>query len=328
MTQQDTQYLDISHAFINILSATYQGMFVFFNAMDQLSDTDEWKDDRESVAETLDTINSWWADFRQQKPLVTESDRSQPSDAFNIAWKLLEVARDHHRWSLQELAQSSRAEVLMENPPALHIRAASSCGAAYARWHYIQGLICYGEVLDREDVADRWRQQLLSAQSGMNRGHTHLELAREMRSEPREEHVSRILDETCNLPAVYGQRVVDITEVFSLFTGKLDYQDAGIPSGEEGPWMEAQIPPAQAGRWYIVGMTAEQCAEWVRGGVPDPVIAFDFILRDFWPDEAGPWFAEGFSAADAKKWSDAGYSAEQAAAFVRDGVREPAQAAK
>lgn len=294
------QELDISHAFINILSASYQGMHAFFNGMGQLSGTDEWAEDLQSVRGALDVIRSWWGDFKEHKALWQESDRQAPSDAFRHAWGLLEAARSHHRWTLEQLARSSSIEALMSDANAVWIRGAASCGAAYGRQHYIQGLINYGEVMDNEQVADRWRQHLLPAQAELNRAHEDLELARRLAQEPAEPTAARLLDGTMTLPAIYGQRVIDIAEVFSYHTGQLTYEDVEVDAEDVDAWKAAGFEPPEAGRWYIVGMLPEDAAVWIKAGVPHPVVAFDFLVRGFSPEEAAVHFAKGVSASDAQ----------------------------
>jgi hypothetical protein len=304
--------LGISHAFINALSACYQGSFVFINALEQLAPTSDGPQAVENAGKSIQAVNRLWEEFKTHRPLVVMAERDKPSELMRAAWEMLVIAKRQLKRGVGELARSSLLERNMADRGAFHFRVAASCEAAYARYHYIQGLVFYGEVMNREEVSDRWRQHLLSCQGEINEAHQHLGLAKEMGANLVEETVARILDDTLGLPAGYGARVNDINVLFAKYRGQIGYGDVEIPDDQAASWAEKGIPPEQAGSWFQGGFTVEETMAWVGAGVPDPIIAFNYLLRNVPMDEAVTWMRAGFSARDAARFRNQGLTPEQA----------------
>ncbi len=291
--------LRLSHGFLNLVSAGYEGIYVYLNARRKLAPAEFGPDALEKLAPALDRIHGWWDDFEGHSPLVIRTALENPPEPFLLAWNWLEITKNHLRSLVNRLAATSQAQRLAGDLPAVHLRAAAACEAAYGREHFVRGLIRYGEVMDEESVADRWRQHLLPCQADVAAAHGHLALAERMGTEADPAAAERLLDETLALPAILAQRVMDINGMFAEVGPGLTYENADIPEAHVEAWSSRGLPPEEAGRWYGVGYEADEALRWIDGGVPDPVRAFDFMLRGFAAEDAGRWLREGVGARDA-----------------------------
>jgi hypothetical protein len=288
--------LRLSHGFLNLVSAGYEGIYVYLNARHKLAPDTVGTDGLEQLAPALDRIHGWWDDFEAHRPLVTLDAIEDPPEPFLLAWNWLEVTKNHMRSLVSGLAASSHPVQLAGDVAAVHLRAAAACEVAYGREHFVRGLIRYGEVMDEELVADRWRQHLLPCQADVAASHRQLALAERMGGEPDAAAAAQLLDETLALPAILAQRVMDINGMFAEVGRGLTYETADIPEASAGEWSSLGFPPEEAGRWYGVGYQPDEARRWLAGGVPDPTRAFDFMLRGFTAEEAGAWLRAGVEA--------------------------------
>ncbi len=290
--------LRLSHAFLNVVSADYEGIYVFFNARHRLDPESIEPGTLEEATSSLDVIHGWWRGFDAHQPLVRRAGLDDPPESFRKAREWIDVSQDHLEGLVSLLSATSRLDRLGADLDAVHIRAAAACDAAYARQHYVKGLVRYGEVLGEELVADRWRQHLLSCQAQVREAHWLLERASGMGATVDEAAAEEMLDVTLALPAVLAQRIMDIREVRALAGPALTFETAGIPGAEVRPWSDRGFSPIEAGRWYTVGWDPDDAVTWINGGVPDPVWAFEFSLREF-DLETAAWLAAGFAPREA-----------------------------
>jgi len=291
--------LRLSHGFLNLLSAGYEGMYVYLNARHKLAPDTFGADGLEQLAPALDQIHAWWDDFEALRPLVTHDALDEPPDPFLLAWSWLEITKNHMRSLVGALAAASHVDRLTGDIGSAHLRAAAACEVAYGREHFVRGLIRYGEVLGDEMIADRWRQHLLPCQAEVARSHRLLALAEQMGGQPDPAAAMQLLDETLALPAVLAQRAMDINGMFAEVGTGLTYEAADIPEAQAEAWASQDFPPEEAGRWYGVGYQPGEARRWLAGGVPDPTRALDFMLRGFTAEEAGAWLRAGVEAAEA-----------------------------
>lgn len=290
----------LSHGFLNLLSAGYEGMYVYVNARHRLAPDTFGTGGLEKLAPALDQIHGWWDDFEALRPLITRAELQNPPERFQRVWSWLETTKQHMRSLVSALAANSHVEMLAGDPTAVHLRVAAACEVAYGREHFVRGLIRYGEALAEEMVADRWRQHLLPCQADVARSHSLLALAEEMgRDESSAGAAAQLLDETLALPAILAQRVMDINGSFAEVGAGLTYETADIPEARAEDWASQGFPPEEAGRWYGVGYEPGEARRWLAGGVPDSTRAFDFMLRGFSAEEAGAWLRAGVEAREA-----------------------------
>ncbi len=326
MDKQLEDDLCLSHAFMNALSASYRGFYVYVNAMEQLAPSAETNHAAQKIATLIETINGWWEDFKAHRPLMRFSAPPPLAGDAVQAWNLLEVARERLGGIVGELTAVSTVDGLMANPRALYSRVAIDCEAAYSRHHFIQGLILYGRILDKPDVSDRWLQHTLSCQQGINEANALLEKTKRMNGKLLLETVSEILDYTLAGPVACAQKIVDMSRIFTLFSGEFDYHHAGIRSHEVESWADRGIPPYAAGQWCAAGLNPDQVMAWISVGIADPLAVINFLWRGFDLQTAKAWWEGGFQGRFAAAWRDAGHTLEEAVAWRAQGVGHPSLA--
>jgi len=320
MDEATREALDLSHGFINMLSAAYQGAYVYERALEQLGDQ-EAEERAAHMGACIAEINGWWSAFKRHEPLLAKGEPL--TDSGSRAWQLSCAAGERLRLLVERLMARADVEVLLFDRASQRTRVAALCETAYVREHFIQGLICYGDVMDRPEIADRYRQHLLSCQAGVREAHGLLQqCGRADVSQPKAE-VTELLDATLMVPAVMMHRILDINQILGGYTGSFEFVDVGIEPSQEQPWRRMEMEAYEAGRWHAVGFTAEETARWIRGGVPEALGAANFRWRGMRVQEAGPWYARGFGGREAAAWSGAGVGVEEAASWRSRGVRRP-----
>ncbi len=303
--------LNLTHAFINTLSASYQGMYVYENVFGVLSQASDREEKMKNTANVLDKISEWWAMFQRHEPLMRYRFHQEGVEGeASKACRLLEVAQKRLDGLMQELLASSSVESILRDGVRRALRVANSCEAAYARQHFVQGLIAYGEILDREEVADRWRQHLLYCRRETAEANALFERFQRMEGEIDEAAAAGLLDLTLTDPVAVGRRAVDVRSVFGLLRNRFDYADAGIPEAEAVPWKRGGFAPADAAGWRLAGMGPEESQAWIDAGIPDPLGAATYAWR-------------GIEQAVASKWYEQGYNGRVAAGWIRQGISEP-----
>ena len=312
--------LTVSHAFINTLTAAYQGAYAFEQALGQLGATDA-EARADAVSERIDEINAWWAVFKRHEPLLAVGTELSP-DAVR-AWQLLGDAEERLRGLANEMRPAAETRALFADRTALYLRVACFCESAYAGEHFVHGLICYGDVMNMPDVSDRYRQHLQSCQAQVREAHTVLSRAVQLPGAPSEAEVAELLDVTLTVPVLFAHRILDIRQVLARYTGRFDFLEGGIAEHEQEPWQRLGFPPYAAGQWRAAGFSPQQAYEWIQGGVPDALGAAGYLGRDLVLEIAVPWFAAGMNGREAAAWLDAGISVQEASSWQARGVHHP-----
>ncbi|MBU1699919.1 MAG: hypothetical protein KJ970_08655 [Candidatus Eisenbacteria bacterium] len=294
--------MNITHAFLNALCANYQGEYVFNNVLGQLTQSPECDERLAKTAKILDMINEWWDQFRNYDPIIHFAESPGRSGDAALAWELLSSAMKRQSMLIETLLKNMDVESLMQDLDACHLRVAAHCDASYGREHYVNGLITYGEVMNRPEVCDRWRQKILSCRNEISQSTGLFEAVRQMGTTMQEGTIAELQDQTLMLPVVFGQRCVDIRQLFGMYTGHFNFMDAGIPPDDVQYWSEAGFEPYQAGQWFAAGMTVGESIDWIQAGVPDPLGAAGFKWRGIDREIASPWYRSGYGGRIARAW--------------------------
>lgn len=318
--------LSITHSFLNTLNSSYQGGYVYFKVLEQLAPECGAGESAEKLKAPLDRIGAWLADFRQHRPLFRDSERPGMNEAAAQAWRFLQVARDRLERLAPSLTATANVERLMSDRHALSQRIAVLCESAYARQHFIQGLVEYGEVMGREEVSDRWRQQLLGCRQGVAEAHHWLERVQQTPQPAPAAVVEQMLDETLIFPTVMIQKITDMDSTTGNYRNCCDFTDLGIPAELALKWGELGFAPYHAALWYRVGVDAESAAAWRQYGF-EAMAAMHFLLRGFGLAEALPWWSRRIGGPAAAAWLRAGCSPEEAQAWISQGINRPEQLA-
>lgn len=315
--------LRLSHAFVNTISGAYRGMWIFESAFEELAPGLDRSDELAKSERVLETVDGWWRDLDARDPLFRSDGRPVLEEESSRAWRLLQVAEARLRSLIGELTDSSDLEALIQEPMARAIRAAALRENAHSQREIVHGLVRFATVLDDEAELNRWRQRLLECEQRVEEAELLVERLRAAGPEPGLRLLAELLDSTLVLPAQVAQRIVDIGQVFSLYTGVFDYEDAGIPDAQTDIWADAGFEPAAAGRWFAAGMSPRRAVAWMQVGAEDPLVAAGFLWRGFTPDEAEPWLHRYMSGRTAAAWAAAGCDAEDAREWITLGVHDP-----
>jgi hypothetical protein len=304
--------LTISHGFLNTIHACYQGIYVYQTVLEAMTPTPADAMRLEQTARVLEVVGEWWARFEQLDPIVRRSQGDRLSGAAEQAWQYMEEARRHLDTVSVDLLDTMDAGKVGLDRGARALRLAAFCERAYGREHYVRGLIKYGEIMDRPEVADRWRKHTLPATEGRAHATGYFEHMSALEPHVGEDEIERLLDLTLTLPLALGRQSIDILKLFGMYRGHFSHSDAGIPRGEIQPWFEGGFTPYEAAQWRRVGMRPEQAVTWIRAGVPDALMAAEFAWRDIPVEQAAAWWA-------------AGYEGRAAAGWLREGIESPEQ---
>ena len=318
--------LNLTHGVLNALNSSYQGGYVFFQVLEQLAPGSGAGDSAEKLKHPLDRINKWLADFRMHQPLFLAAERPGMNAEAAEAWRLLEGAKNRLGRLGQALKASSNVEQLLADRQALYARVAVLCESAYSRQHFIHGLVDYGEVMGREEVADRWRQQLLGCQHELAKAHYWLEQAVAAPHPTDPTLAADILNETLIFPTVIAQKITDMDSIIGYYRESFAFTDAGIPASLAPDWETRGFNPYRAGLWYRSGFDAETAEQWQKFGF-EPIAAMHFLLRGFDLAGALPWWSLAIGGYDAAAWRNGGFTPEQAKGYINQGARRPEQIA-
>ena len=317
--------LRLSHSFINTLSAAYHGMWVFENLLARLEPEVDREDAIAKTERVLETIAGWWQSFERGEPLLRAGERPVLQGDASKAWRLLQVAEARSRALIGELTESSDFEALRSDRWARSLRVAAMLEMAHVQQQTLDGLVRLADTLGASAEADAWRQRALVYEQRIAEGEQLAEQLGEAGDNPDPAHIAALLDTTLLLPANVAQRVVDICQVFGLYTGVFDYTDAGIPDAQTGLWADAGFEPRVAGRWFAAGLTPHKAVDWIAVGASDPILAASFMWRGFSPQEAAPWLHRFIEGRRAAAWQAVGCDAENAREWIALGIRDPMQ---
>lgn len=319
-----TADLRLSHAFVSTLSASYRGMWVFENALLQLDEEIDRQEEIAHAERVLETLAGWWRDLRAGRSLFRLQERPVLAGEASRAWRLLQVAEGRCRSLIGELTQSTDIDVLLDDPWALKVRTAGLVEITHAQRETVRGLVRLAEILGQPGEAYRWRQRTLASEDRIGEAEGMLE--RMVGAEEIDFDLAReLFDATLLLPVQVAQRVIDMCQVFGLYTGVFDYADAGIPEAQSPRWAAAGFEPRLAGRWFAAGLTPDRATRWMAAGASDPLVAASFMWRGFSPAQAEPWLHRFIEGRRAAAWQSAGCDAEDAREWIALGIRDPHQ---
>lgn len=314
--------LRLSHAFVSTLGAAYRGMWVFETMLMELDVGVDRRDEVDKAERVLETISGWWKDLEAGDPLFRMRKRPVLQGEASQAWRLLQVAEGRARSLIGELTKCADVEALVQDSWARTIRLCALLEAAHVQRETVLGLIRLADALGCSAEAERWRHRLLTAEGRLDDAEA---IVGPFLQAPEidETMARKLFDASLLLPAQVAQRVVDMSQVFGMYTGVFDYTDAGIPEAQSETWAEAGFEPRQAGRWFAAGLTPSRAAAWMEVGASDPLVAAGFMWRGFSPGEAAPWLERFIEGRRAAAWQQAGCDAEDAREWISLGIRHP-----
>ena len=287
------QPLNVTHAVLNTLTAGYQGKFVALNVFKQLSSPRFTDAEFDRTREVLDRIALWIKALMDGDPLLA-GPGTETSTARRDALELLRGLREDVGALAGDILEMRAGGYVADDPEQAQVLIAALCRHAYARDHYVKGLVAYSEKFGYEEAADRWRQHLLHTPGEINLAHGYLDRLMEKSGLDQKFYVD-LFDETLLLPYVFRCQMQDMNQVLSLYGEGFTYEAAGIGAGEAASWESVNARPQAACYWHAYGFAAREAAAWIDAGFVEPGMAANWKYRDFDAVEASRWHKADFS---------------------------------
>jgi len=316
--------LSPTFAILNYLAAALQGRFAGLNILGQLNSP---LADAAVVTEVRDALTqtSAWSRAMWNGDLLF-SENAEPSFEAQRALDLLRAQKP----DLIQLIKQLRATLgtpLVDNPDApiaLQLLVASLGRAAYARENYIRGFLEFGKVTERADIVENYTQLLTTATSDIKFAHQMLETLREAESLDRG-FLDQLFFRSRDLPFTFGSHFHDINQLLASTSGGLNFENADFGPEEITAWTMSGLSPFFAGYWRAYGFSAEQAQPWYAANITDAAFASEWRWYGFDFAHAAPWITIGLLPQQSWRWAQAGFSAEEAAEYIRDGATDPGQ---
>jgi hypothetical protein len=294
MDSDEKRDLNVTHAVVNTLTAGYQGKFVALNVFQRIGSSRFEASEFDATRGVLDKIAVWIKALMDGKALLagpgteTSPDRREALD-------LLRALKQDVSGLADEILRMRSAAHPADDREQTELLVAALLRHAYARDHYVKGLVAYSEAFGYEEAADRWRQHLLMTPREINAAHRFLDVLVEGSGIDKKFSVD-LFEETLLLPYIFRCQVQDMNQVLAFYGPDFTYETAGITADEAVRWRNMKAAPEAACYWHAYGFTPGDTAAWVRAGFFEPGLAANWKHRGFRPDEAARWYNEGFEA--------------------------------
>ena len=289
----ETRDLNITHAVVNTLTAGYQGKFAALSAFRLLGSARFSQVELNATREALDRISVYIQALMRGEALLAGPGTESSPDR-ETAHELLDALAEDVSSLADELLRMRDHGYVADEPDQAALLVASFCRHAYARDHYVKGLVAYSEKFGYEDAADRWRQHLIHTPREIDLAHQYLYGLKDSTKADKKFHLD-LFDETLLLPYIFRCQVQDINQVKSLYGEGFTYESAGIGPDEAAKWSNMNARPAVACYWHAYDFDPDEAAAWIKMGFFEPGSAANWKYRDFGPDEAERWQGADFS---------------------------------
>jgi hypothetical protein len=294
MPHDEKRDLNITHAVVNSLTAGYQGKFVALNVLRQLGSPRFTAAEFEDTRVILDKIAVWIEALMDGRPVLS-GPGSESLAGRAEALGLLSALKDDVSGLAAELLDLRSDSYVAEDPRQADLLVASLCRHAYARDHYVKGLVAYSEKFGYEEAADRWRQHLVHTPQEIDLAHQYLDRLEGASGADKRFYID-LFEDTLLLPYIFRSQVQDMNQVLSFYADRFTYEAAGISMDEAARWKNLNAGPEAACYWHAYGFAADETAAWIEAGFVEPAMAANWKYRDFGPGYASLWKKAGFDA--------------------------------
>lgn len=289
----------LSHAYLNLIHAGFQGNFVFINALAQAGydGPPPLMAQAKEIAEALDWVKGLMEKLWLGEPAVLHGNED-PSGLSEVVEKFLGMLKEDNGRCLKAFAHN--LNVLCKEPTrsSACVAAALLAGQAYQRQHFINGLVLYGEKFGLADVADRWRQRTLLCQQDVALAHGYL--GRLIQGPyPEGRFFFDLWNECVNLSGLLNSQHNDMLEVEGMRRGGYTFERAQLPAEDIEGWKRLGLGPSLAGHWYAFGLRPPEAALWISEGFADAALIGAWRVRGFPLPEAKQLSASGLGPAKA-----------------------------
>ncbi len=306
--RKDSESIGLYHGYLNLFHSYLQGYYTRLNVQVRLSENDESSALLTEAVAALEQIMQFYQEFWEGKSVdlskeVQASETVFVSALVSAAMYFFENAPQRIAELVVKPAKTMKMDELVELA-SYHIE------QAYSREHFIKGLVKYGECFGLPEVADRWRQHLLSCQNEIRYANSYFSLlgagGTSMGMVAR-----RLQDDCVTLPGIVASKRVDLVHLESMRDPGFQLLENLFSPGEYEAWQDMGIQPLTAAYWKAFGFSAERAQNWMVAGFSEAGWAAGYYLRGIDSDDAATWATRGVDAQQALKLQEQGVDASQ-----------------
>lgn len=151
----------LTHTILNIIHSGYQGKYVALNIMGQLGYRDVDHEETDRTREILDKTGNWNQLMWNREPIISRLNDVRGNDEANMALEFFCDHKSELTGIADRLERILRRSDLTKSSEDVKFLIACFGRYAYARDHFIKGMVAYCKGFNLEEEADRLRQQLI-----------------------------------------------------------------------------------------------------------------------------------------------------------------------
>ncbi len=298
----DSDNIGLQHGYLNALYAGLQGLYTRLNTIEKLSASRSSDAAyKEHVTTTLQRVIQIYKDF-------WEGDRKDmhSSEDGEVQF-LLHAADELKRMYVENAKQGFEIREKLDTELLHHdyfLMLGQCAEQAYGREHFVKGLVQYGEVFRIAEVADRWRNHLLSCQQEIAHVNKFFHIL---------SHGSLSEDELLELRAMHEfipftnrTKSIDITVLDSIRMKSDKPEIFNFSEETFQPWAAMGLDIIGASYWRAYSFTADVALYWLAAGFRDPALAAGYYVRGIDVELALAWIGLGVQGASAAVYQEQG----------------------
>ena len=210
----DTQLFKHSFNFLNLNYSSCQGLYVYHNVLSHCGDPIADLAFVSEIPERIELLTGWYQELWESRPVMADGDKAQT---------LCSMLRDVEK-IIPEYASLLKAR-LSDNQPEerdIPFMMAALARQAYTRESFVNATIAYAEHTEMDELADFWRQHILSVNEDVSAVSFRLE---QYKNRDNMEELRAVLAEECGgMHETVEAQLGDIREVFSGYAADSETQ--------------------------------------------------------------------------------------------------------
>lgn len=320
------QDIQLTHSFLNYLSAGYQGAFASFNAFKQLGYRGFKPDSLTRIEQILSKIERWAREMYEGHPLLSLSWTTVESFDAQAAFDALTRLRAELLDVVDEVKSILRRRSAGSVPEEAMYLVAEFARFAYSRDNYIRGYLFFAEAFNRTDIATSYVPLVEQCEADVALSNDLFTKYQQQGETIDQQFADSLLAYSVDLPIIFQTQIHEMTILLSVYSKSFTYDSIGINPQEALRWQQANIAPIDSGYWRAHEIGPEEATAWQQGGVTEGAVAYSWRNEGFNPPEVLQWLELGFSPSLARAWANHNISPQNAAAFIQQGITDPGQA--
>lgn len=317
LTYQQRAEIDLCHAYLNALGAACEGKFVLLSMLGSFMQDESYDEEVKEARTQLEMVTQWQNRMWRGNPLLFGVDEDDFSEEVIIALDLLEQVKTECAARADIIEKLREKEEENRSPEAQYLLTALLAYQAHSRYHYIRGLVKYGEVFGPREIAENWRAHLLSCEESIGVASRFFDQLMDG-SDVDANFCYQLMESTLLLPGIFRCQVHDINQIYGIVLGQFSFFLAEFSPDEAAYWDSHGFSPRAAGYWRAYDLSPEEVVEWNECGFLQPGVAAAWRCRGFDPDSALLWSQEGYSARQSRFFASLGCETPYDAARVQE----------